>query len=110
MPKNNNAILNTEYLKDSNINTKSPEISIQSFDLPLFYQLTRDRILYEKGKESLIKALTSNSFKGIWEQYDSDQNDKSSFTIGNSKKGLSTFEFEKAFEIRRRNSGGGTGS
>lgn len=102
MPKNNNAILNTEYLKDSNINTKSPEISIQSFDLPLFYQLTRDRILYEKGKESLIKALTSNSFKGIWEQYDSDQNDKSSFTIGNSKKGLSTFEFEKAFEIRRR--------
>ena len=100
--KNINTISNNEYIKDSNIYIKNPELSIKSFDMPLFYQLTRDRILYENGKRSLIKALTSNSFKGTWEQYDSDPNDKSSFSVGNSKKGISTFEFEKAYEIRSR--------
>jgi len=100
--KNINTISGNEYIKDSNINTKKPDISIQSFDLPVFYQLTRDRILYENQKKSLIKALTSNSFKGIWEQYDSGKNNKSSFSIGKSNKGKSKFEFEKAFEMRSR--------
>jgi hypothetical protein len=63
IPKNINTISNNEFLKDSNINTEKPEIIIKSFDMPLFYQLTRDKILYENEKRSLIKALTSNSFK-----------------------------------------------
>ena len=101
--KNINSISNNEYIKDSKIkNSKKPEISIKSFDLPVFYQLTRDRILYENEKQSLINALTSNSFQGIWEQYDSDPNDKSVFSIWNSNKGLSKLLFEKAFEIRSR--------
>ena len=100
--KNINIISNNEYLEDSKINSKNPEISIKSFDMPLFYQLTRDRILYENEKKSLINALTSNSFKGTWEQYDSDPNNKPSFLVGNSNKGLSKLIFEKAYEIRSR--------
>ena len=93
--KNNELLFYKElnYIKNSKLN---------SFSTPTFYQITKERYLYEKQKQSIISNLVTHQFSGNWYILNNSIKDKNLFLIGNSNKGEAIFKFEKAFEMRSR--------
>lgn len=88
---------------------KKSSNNLQSYSSPTFYQITRERYLYDKQKENIILNLISHKYSGIWESInttinknENSKNKNSSFLIGKSYKGNANFEFEKAFELKSR--------
>ena len=75
------------------------------FDSQDFYQITRQKYLYEMQKQNIIKNLIYYKFTGTWELNNNNNNSKnnnSSFSIGDSNKGDVIIEFDKAFEMKSR--------
>ena len=103
---NIDSTINYFQIQDNSSNTnnykKNNNTYFKSFAVPVFYKITKDKFLYEKQKQSILLSLFSNRFEGTWEIYKNNKNKNSSFLVGKAKKGRTIFEFEKAFEIRRR--------
>ena len=101
--KNINNIIN--YSENESLSYKTlndiEKSNFKSFSSKNFYQITKERYLYEMQKQSIISSLISYKYSGIWESYN-DNKDQSSFFIGNSNKGDAIFEFEKAYEVNSR--------
>lgn len=130
-PKNNFTKLDNQFLKDeSYINndysyitnySQNKEIfsiykgggeikttNLKSFSHPGFYQITKERFLYEVQKQSIYTNLISNKFIGTWESFNENNSKKEKqkkvfFHIGDSNKGDILIKFDKVFEIRSRN-------
>ena len=81
---------------------------LKSFASPKFYQITREKYLYEKQKQSIISKLMSHQYSGKWHSLNENIDDlnsiknKNLYLVGNSNDGDSIFEFSKAFEIRTK--------
>ena len=102
---NIDSIINYSQIDDILLNSKKHKRNnntyFKSFSEPEFYKITKERILYEKQKQSILKALFNNRFEGKWEMNENNKNKNLSFLLGNARKGSTTFEFEKAYEVRR---------
>ena len=82
---------------------------MQSYSSPTFYQITREKFLYDKQKENIILNLISHRYAGTWESINhninKDENSKNkncSYLIGKSYKGKTVFVFEKALELKTK--------
>ena len=74
---------------------------VNLLDAPTFYQITIEKILYEKQKQNIMSNLVTNGFDGKWESI-SDTDTNISSLINNYNGGSVIFEFDKAFERRSR--------
>ena len=103
--ENIDSTINYFKIENNSLNKSKYKINnkyFKSFITPNFYQITKERFLYEKQKQSILIPLFNNKFEGKWEVYKNNNNKNSTFQIGNAKKGFTTLEFEKVFELRRR--------
>ena len=101
---------NSQFKTNNSIYKEQKDIKIsnfKSFSEPTFYQITRERYLYEKQKQSIIEKLISNEYYGTWESFNeilnqniSNNNSYLLFNIGNSNNGEVIFKFDRAYEIR----------
>ena len=97
-----------DYSHDKSISNKTfnklkPPLFFDSQD---FYQITRQKYLYQMQKQTILKNLIYYKFTGTWELYNDNNNNSknknSSFFIGDSNKGDVIIEFDKAFEMKSR--------
>ena len=99
-----------DYSHNKSISNKTlnnfKKTTTKLFDFQDFYQITIQKYLYEKQKQTIINNLVSYKFTGKWESYNDNNNNSkknnSSFFIGDSNRGEVIFKFEKAFEMNSR--------
>ena len=109
---NNFSSINNNFRFKNNYSVEKAQIDIKnsnfkSFSEPIFYQITRERYLYEKQKQSIMTKLINHKYYGTWESFNEYLNQNNSknnefllFHIGNSNNGDAIFIFDKAYEIR----------
>ena len=89
------------YKKNNNIKNSN----LKSFSSPGFYQITKEKYLYEVQKQSIYTNLITNKFSGTWgpiNKNNSKEEEKLIFNIGDSNKGDILIKFDKVYEIRSR--------
>ena len=97
-----------KYTRNTRIR-KSSNNNLQSYSSPTFYQITREKFLYDKQKENIILNLISHRYAGTWESInhninknENSKNKNCSYLIGKSYKGKTDFVFEKALELKTK--------
>ena len=97
-----------KYTRNTRIR-KSSNNNLQSYSSPTFYQITREKFLYDKQKENIILNLISHRYAGTWESInhninknENSKNKSCSYLIGKSYKGKTDFVFEKALELKTK--------
>ena len=111
------SISNKEYLIDNNYNEHDININYFAFKSnilnnnnknnsdknPTYYQVTKEKFLYDKQKKDIITNLVKNNFMGTWESViGNNTNISSDYLVGKSNTGNTIFKFKRAYERKSR--------